>query len=633
AARTGESKETQNFRLTNRSGNAQSLTITPGSTPAGVIVRATPQTVQLPAGASADIAVEIETANATMAYPADAMLGGEIRITGSATRTISWAFLRTARARMTFDGFATYFVALGPGGARGNPIRDPQSSEVFLEPGKWDFVLDSADAKNGIERLIVKADVDITGDHQLDFRESDASLELIVDGRDETGRSLSARSSENADVRHFVGRRIFWESGSDRFSFFLLDKRKDVRRLLFSPLPARYQLYTFEQLIDFQAAESYTVEHESFQGLTETKTLNAGGSELIEATIRWRETPRAGEPLSVCAYQAMTANLNVSHADCYAGPAPASLSFVHRINNERSPLAHNAMLVRADGAETQALRGRDGRVVVSSQITPPPTAEQVSSGSTLIVSAGPAFPFALPGTRAAQWFRTPPSGFMTAAGSIVAGGAGMEWTTYDASGVQTASGSWRGLEGGQAPPAPRPQSKLIAKRYDLRSGGRTTLGTLEATFGSDSDLDAPTLTSMRVVDAQGKTTDRLNAGETATLQFSVADLDYLRGASSLPTRPEATRAWFRVAGTEAWQPLSVSIAGVESGSLNSLGHVPSGDQYSAPLAAATAMANVRVDLRVEFADPAGNSVRWTHEAALTVGNPADAARRRRSVRN
>ncbi|HYK06118.1 MAG TPA: S8 family serine peptidase [Thermoanaerobaculia bacterium] len=627
ASRTGATKESQTFRLTNQTTAAQSLSIAPGTVPAGVVVRVTPATLQLPAGASAEVSVEVETTNDTLAFPADSMLGGDIRITGNSTRSLAWAFLRTARARMTFDGFATYFVALGPGGARSNPIRDPQSAEVFLAPGRWDFVLTAYSGGTRTDTFLVKADVDIDSDHQLDFRASDATLELVYDGRDESGRSLTARSNADAQLLHFIGRRIFWASGSDQFSMFLANKRREARRILFSPLPERFRLYAFEQAIDFRRAQSYTIEHPVLQGLSETATLSAGGSELLEATVRWQESP-----LTVCAYEAMTSILNISATDCFDGPALATSTFVHRSNNERFALAHNGMIFRADGIETQALRARDNRFLLSSQITPPSTVEQFPSGGTLTLGTGPVYPFALPGTRAAAWFRVPPAGFTTAAGSLVSGGSGMEWTTYDAAGVRLASGSWRGTEGGEAPPTPLPQSKLVAQRHDLRAAGRLTRGTLETTFGTSSDLDAPTLTSMRVVDSQGRTTDRLSTGDAAVLQFSVADLDYLRAATALPTRPESTRAWFRIAGTGTWQPLSVTITGSEAGNTNTLGHIPAGDLYSASLASATAIPNVRLDLRVEFADPAGNSVRWTHEGAVMVGTPVETGGRRRSVR-
>jgi hypothetical protein len=290
------------------------------------------------------------------------------------------------------------------------------------------------------------------------------------------------------------------------------------------------------------------------------------------------------------------------------------------------------MMFNVGGVETQALRGRDGRIVVSSAVTPPLTVERIVPGGTLTMGAGPVYPFAIPGTRVASWFRVPPAGFATATGEILTDG-GMDWTTYDAGGNGTGSGSWRGRLGGQAPPAPQAQSKLIARNYDLPAAGRMTRGTLEVTFGTTTDLDAPTLTSMRVIDAAGNTSDRLRAGEHATLQFSIADLAYVRAAETMPTRPEATRAFFRVAGTDTWQPLALSITGSETGDVNTLGHLPAGDLYSASLDAATAAANTRIDLRIEFADPAGNNVRWTHESAITVGNPAEPTQRRRSVRN
>jgi subtilisin family serine protease len=627
-SRTGTTTATQTFRITNRGSAQQSLNLSPGSATANVTVRITPPALQLAPGATGDVSVEVETNDAALAFPSNSVVGGDVRISGTSNARLAWAFLRTARARMTFDGFATSFNALGPGGARGNPIRDPHAAEVFLTPGaRWDFVLSAYDAEARAQRLIVKSDVAIDGDHLLEFRMSDAALELVLDSRDENNASLASRSAQNEKIVHLVGSRIFWGSGADQYSFLLLDHKKRITRLMYSPLPGRFQLYHFEQFVDFEAAQSYTIEHTALTGLAETKTLSTSSIDLSATTVR-RSTPQAPQTFAACAYDALTSVINTSFAGCLAGNAPSSGAFVHRATPERFPLAHAGMLFLFDGAVTQALRGRVQQTVVSSQITAPPTAELVPDGGTLFVDAAPAHPFALPGTRVAGWFRAPLPSFYSASGDLLHPGSGMNWTTFDASGMRTASGVWRGGFENE-PPVPTPQSTFVATRQDLRAAGGTSQGTLEVKFSANTaDLNAPTLTSLRVIDAQGRTTDRLNFGEAAALRFSAVDVDYTRGATSLPSRLEATKAWYRVAGTETWQPLSVAVIASESGSIASLGHFPSGDRYEALLNAATATRNVLLDLRVEFADPAGNTVRWTQERALSVGNPPEAPRRR-----
>ncbi|HEY0156704.1 MAG TPA: S8 family serine peptidase [Thermoanaerobaculia bacterium] len=615
-SRTGTTTETRSFRLTNRTTGTQSLAVAPGTVPAGVTVRVTPTSVQLPAGASADVTVELETANASFEYPNDWLVGGDIRITGSATASVPWAVLRSARARVTYDGFAMAIYALGPGGAQGPRLRDPHRTEIFLTPGKgFDFLVRGFEPGTGEQRLIVRPGVDIDGDHLLEIRKSEATLEVTVDGREETGRPLAERSMQDDRIEHSVGSRMFWASGNDRFSLLVVEKKADARRLLYSPLPDTYQLYHFEQLIDFAAGETYTIEHDALRGLAEPKTLASGGDELLATTVRWRGAPAAA---TACAYDALTDRISLSFSSCFSGPAPAARAFVHRINNERFPLAHNGMMFQVGGAESQALRGRDGRTVLSSDPTPGVTAERIEHGGSVTLGAGPAHPFALPGTRTAGWFRWPLPGIYDASRATLA--TQMEWWTFDAAGNLTGTGTWLGTAGGQAPPEPQAQSRLVARHRG---------GTLEVQFAATlADRTAPTVTSLRVADAEGKTTDRLAAGQAATLRFSVADVDYTRAAETQPSRPEATKAWFRTAGTETWQPLAVSVTGSESGHMNTLGHFPAGDLYSAALDAATATGDRWLDLRLEFSDPAGNVVRWTQEKAVSVGNPTEPGRRR-----
>jgi subtilisin family serine protease len=614
-ARTGDTRETKSIRLTNRTAAIQSLSLAAGTVPAGVTLRITPNTLQLQPGASADVAVELQTANATFEFPNDWLVGGDIRVTGGATASIPWALLRAARARVTYDGLAATVLALGPGGAQGQIVRDPQSVEVLLSPGKrWDFLLYGFDHEGGERRFIVKPGVEIDGDHVVEIRKSDASIEVTLDARDEHGASLSARSAADPRILHLIGSRLFWRSGNDSFRTLIADHRHDTRRLFYSPLSDDYQLYHFEQFVDFEAGRTYTVEHDAVRGLSAPLTLASGGSDLMAATVRWRGTPST---VRTCVYDALTDTISTSFASCYAAPAPAANSFIHHVNAERFPLAHNGMIFTAGEVMTQALRGRGEHVVASSDFTPALTALQLEPGGGFTIGAAPGYPFALPGTRTAAWFRQPFPGVYSAAGDALA--ARVEWTTFDRDGTRTGTGSWGGA-GGAEPLAPRQLSSLLA-RHDK--------GTLEVTFGiSILDLNAPTLTSMSVVDAEGRLTDRLTRGDAASLRFSVADFDYTQAATALPGRPEATKAWVRVSGTETWQPLTVNVTGTESGSLNSLGHIPAGDLYSASLASATAVDGKWLDLRVEFADPAGNKVRWTQEAAVSVGEPSVPPRRR-----
>jgi subtilisin family serine protease len=637
ASRAGSTTESRSFRLTNRSSSSQSLTIAQGTVPSGVTLRISPASVQIPAGGSAEISVELETANETFAFPDSLIVGGDLRISGTSSMSVAWALLRSGRVRVTYDGIATHLLALSPGLSRGAFFREPNATEMFMPTGaRWDLVVQGhdADANNGVRRTIVLADVEIDGDHLFDVRASDASLEVIVDGRDENGTRLIDRSGGDEEALHLVGSRFLWQSGAHTFAGLLIERRERLSRLMFSPIPDRYKLYHFEQFLDRENDRTYVVEHDVIQGLQETTRLESGGAELMPVTVLWRQPSSTAKTVAACFVDALTIDGIFYFESCYAAGKPERTSFVHHTNTARSPLAFTGMVFQIGSLSTQALRGGTNEIVESSELSPPPTAERIAAGGLLMLGAGPAHPFAFPGTRTSSWFGYPWPTFRGAAGDNDREDNGTSWTAYDATGSATASGIWRGSPATDALPLPQPGSRLVAVRGDLRVSGRVTRGTLDVKFGTNrSDLTAPTLTSLRVVDAAGVSRDRFEAGESAILRFSVADVEYFKAAESQLTRPEATRAWYRLSGTAVWHPLSISLTGSESGSIGSLGHFPAGDIYRADLSAATTVNDRWIDLRLEFRDPANNVVQWTHESALTVGNPVRPPRRRPVGRN
>jgi subtilisin family serine protease len=637
ASRVGSTSESRSFRLTNRSSSAQSLTIAPGTVPSGVTLRITPASVQIPPGGSTDISVQLETANATFSFPESLIVGGDVRISGSSSMTVAWALLRSGRIRVTYDGIGFYLLALAPRLSRGAYFRDPHFSEMFMPTGtRWDLVVQGldTDANNGVRRVILIPDVEIDGDHVFETRARDASLELIMDGRDENGMKLIERSADDEGILHLVGSRFVWRSGDSTFAALLVERRDRLRRLMFSPLPERYKLYHFEQFMDRENDETYVIEHDVIEGLQETTHLKSGGAELMPVTLRWRQPANTAKAVAACFTDALTVGGIFYFESCYSAGKPDRTSFVHYTNAARSPLAFTGMVFQIGSLSTQALRGGVNEVIVSSELRPPPTVERIAPGGSLMLGAGPAHPFAFPGTRTSSWFGYPWPTFRGAAGDNDREDNGTLWTVYDATGTATASGIWRGSQATDAVPLSQPGSRLVAVRDDLRISGRATRGTLDVKFGMDSDdLTAPTLTSLRVVDGTGVTRDRFAAGETVMLRFSIADVEYQKAGESRLTRPEATRAWYRISGTDVWQALTVSLTGSESGSIASLRHFPVGDIYIADLSAATAVNDRWIDLRLEFRDPANNVVQWTHESALTIGEPVAPPRRRSVGRN
>lgn len=631
ASRNGTSVASRTMRLTNLSGTARMLTFKPGSIPTGVTITVSPTNIQLAAGESGEATIQLVTNNAELAFPNDGLVGGDVIVSGSgSTLRIPWGILRTARATITYDGITTSVLTVGVDGARSESLRGPTTNEIYLPPGgKWDFILTGYDIPQNegdaldVRRTIVREDVAIDGDHLLQLRTGDATHEVILDGRDDRGIRLDDRSSGNAPPVHIVGIRLVRQADGSVFSSSFLGRRNFVRRVFFSPLSTRYSLYFFEQLFDLEALEGISLEHDVLNGLEQTKTMTRGGSDLLQTTVRWTSPPTRREPIGICSFDANIAGAQIVFTTCFQADPRLGTEIDLHVDRERSSLALAGIQVRLGDVLTQPFRGRDGWIVVSAELIPSPVAPRIGNRGTYFVAAGPAFPFAFPGTTTGFWPHLPQPGFLGSAGEQIFEYHGTSWQVFDQRGTNTASGIWRGpFSSSGVPPLPVPGSRFVATREDLRAAGRFGRGVLEVDFGSNAnDLTAPTLTSLRVVDANGGTTGRLAAGESAALLFSVADPDYLRGGETNSSRPESTRVFYRVGARSDWRSLPVLITGSEQGSRNSLRHFPAGDIYRTDLTAVSALRDTWIDLRIEFEDASGNRVRWTHESAFAVGQP------------
>ena len=126
------------------------------------------------------------------------------------------------------------------------------------------------------------------------------------------------------------------------------------------------------------------------------------------------------------------------------------------------------------------------------------------------------------------------------------------------------------------------------------------------------DTLPPGITSLVVVDGKAAMTSTLRRGEAGALLFTVADKG--AGGAHDPVVASATRAWFRVAGGEAWSPLATVAIGDDAG----LTTAPLGVRYRADLDDATAQQDVAIDVRIEIADLAGNVTTLVLEPGFRV---------------
>jgi hypothetical protein len=121
----------------------------------------------------------------------------------------------------------------------------------------------------------------------------------------------------------------------------------------------------------------------------------------------------------------------------------------------------------------------------------------------------------------------------------------------------------------------------------------------------------------------------LNVGDEATLVFSVFD------RYPHPTKPGSKRraiagdgvqAWARTTGTTEWIALPLSIAAIDDGEFEDVGHVTTGTVFRAELPLVLRQRRGGVELRIAGRDLESNAFDYVLAPAFMVG-----ADRRRSV--
>ena len=137
---------------------------------------------------------------------------------------------------------------------------------------------------------------------------------------------------------------------------------------------------------------------------------------------------------------------------------------------------------------------------------------------------------------------------------------------------------------------------------------------------SRPDFYPPTLTTLMLLDGGGRIATHLESHGGGAIVFGGGDFSYnLDGSRSYKSiAGDQTKAWYRRAGTEMWQPLTVTQIGEDA---------LSGIVYRADLTEAANADNVLLDLRFDIADAAGNTTSFVMAPAFAVGRDSFFGRR------
>jgi hypothetical protein len=599
--------------------------------PAGVLVTATPSSFDLPAGASQDVTLRLNVDNTAFGFPSGLLTGGDVLVTAGQSSRLPVGFVRAARATVRFDAAAWVAIATSEKRPSYTIARSAEQVEMLMEPGgAWDFII-SADVPpeepgklRDVVRTVVIEKRPVSGDVVVEASVADATVELVLDGRDEAGTPLhSLPQVAGVAQRSGVIRKVLSDGDSNfAYSIFMPNPRK----IYLSPLSSRYTLFVSEHLADLSRMKAYNVHYRPLNSVMGPQPL-VPTSDYLRANFSIPTVGPESSQLSACNWSglAFASFWMWTVTDCFTRSVDPGGTLEY-FTTEDTSSTHGGLFVRSrEKWSTLAARGVEGRIRLSEERVSSPWAASVRNGAEVPLAQAQVFPFAFPGTTGGAYFGSPLPGFKGALGEVI-GWDQSSWAEFDERGSIIAGG----LFPATSPPAtPTLRRRLTAEKRGLTVGGVASNGFLEVQFGADaSDLVPPTLTSFHVENSAGAIAGRLTAGQAATLRFSAADVEYMPSFSTKASKPESTRAWYRIGGSGEWRPLQLNAAGKETGSRTSLGHFPAGDIYSADLTPATVLAGTQVDVRVEIEDAAGNRLTWIQEPAVVVGGSSEPQRRR-----
>ncbi|HUP46828.1 MAG TPA: S8 family serine peptidase [Thermoanaerobaculia bacterium] len=619
----GGSQGERKITITNPTDEVRELSISTPALPAGATITIEPSELQLEAGGSAEVRIRFMADYAALPFPDDLVLGGDIVFSGSTSFILPWALVRAARASVVYDGVLDDARAVSEAGESRPLFRyGAGAAEMFVRGGeKWDVLLRSFDRNMAGERsrtlrILLAEQRNISDDDMIVFHRDDATFHIVFDGRDANGVRLRDLPVGSTQQRTLTLRMINGVSTSTYY--------RDVDEMYFSPVSSRYTVVTAESYIDLTAMRGVVAQFPALEGVGKSVTLMAGPQ--LHARVTWVNDER--KPFSVCGAGALMTRdfFFYSAGDCLSRFIDEDVVFDLFLTPEQSQHAFAGLVLQLGSTATPSFRVWQGNIVASSEAVPTAVVHRVGNGHPIRIGSGPVFPFAYYGTTGNLYPGAPGPFIGGAFHEFAAEQRGMTyWQAVDAGGNELASGDVVAA----SPPAAYPGSGLLITRDGLRAAGRQGRGVLDVRFGPDPmDLTAPTLTSLRVVNATGFVTDELTRGEAGALHFSIADFDYTRHYTTRNARPERTRVWYRPHGTAAWLPLSVLVTGSENGSRVDLDHIPAGDIYRVDLRPLTQNRSGPVDLRIGFEDIAGNRVEWTQEPALLVADHPPTRRRR-----
>ena len=644
----------QTLTLVNHGSVTRSLTIDAPSTRPQIAIALDATSVTLAPGESRDVHVSFEVDNADLQSPTEGSLAiaGTIAIAGGAMPLhVPWAFVKAALITIDFDGDDPWeaFAANTHSAAFAHAFGDvsQHTATVTVPAGEYDLKLipfplhGSGDITR---RLYVIERQTVNNTATIAVHRADAVHEIIPAASDERGRLLDEVGRGNGSCQHNIV--MMWPEGSG-LALASMGKAP-YEKFLTTTISDRFTLLVFQRCLDYGNKAAYSAELAPLHGIDSTVTATLDPSEWTRTPVRLAIPAGVVRPAAGLATAWMWHGANWFFMESLGGVDPVIGSIWNGtifVTREQHATVKPAVFAEVDidlpdnpapnpfpvvALRTQPVRRTSDGVVSWPFVASSATTYIAEPGETLSFGEGLFHPETALWTEGTALLASPHYyGALGEDRSVEALGSNL--VLRDEAGNVVRSGA---TFLGQVNITPGRYTFEVVKPIAVRgtSGEAQLVAKIDTTL---PDGAPPSLTSLRLLDANGRNVARLAPNAGGSLLFSALDRVPVPegGAKRGAVRPEATRVQWRAHGATQWNALPATIVAEEIANgqegFDELGHIPMGTVYRSDLSAVTEAGVPLIDLSLHFEDPSGNSYEWTLSPAFVV----DQGSRKRAVRH
>jgi hypothetical protein len=272
---TGAWQQTRRVSIRNDSATQRTIHASATGTSDAIAIDIAPAEIDLAPGEAREFEMTLRVDNDVLgAPPAESLaFSGVLALeAGEQSLRLPWAFLRAARATITYeDSFPNVmWRRLADGYESYAPIH-PNGLEILLKPGTYDFAV--IGENDGDVRLFIAEDRVLNGEASLAFTKNDAPHEIRFDAE--------MPEAQGPLMLYTVRARLLFPDGAG--STVLPEIAG--RAMHTSSMSSRYGILPTESLIDGNAAEVIIAQHPAVQGVSSDVLLHVDANAYARQAI------------------------------------------------------------------------------------------------------------------------------------------------------------------------------------------------------------------------------------------------------------------------------------------------------------------------------------------------------------